>query len=317
MFQFFLEKKESEYKSFYIFFLIYFIINLLTSVALSFSIFSVNQGLISIIFIYFLSFYFLFLKMKDDNYKFIFLFLLFFSVLFWIFAFYPALNGNDDFKAYLFFLERTALEGSLSVDPLSARRMLSLGGLFPFQGSLSNLDLNFLSIVEPTLGILLTCIAIIYFNKYFYAKLIGITILILSPLLGSKVLANTVGVYILIFFSYTIINCFAILVKEKSFKNITLTIMFFCTALSLTIKPIPLMFNSIIIIFSIIFVLKNKKNDLKLSHVIFTSLMCIVYIFPFFEASFKSSGTFFYPILGNGWRAIAEFSPQRYDLFQT
>ena len=259
MFQFFLEKKESEYKSFYIFFLIYFIINLLTSVALSFSIFSVNQGLISIIFIYFLSFYFLFLKMKDDNYKFIFLFLLFFSVLFWIFAFYPALNGNDDFKAYLFFLERTALEGSLSVDPLSARRMLSLGGLFPFQGSLSNLDLNFLSIVEPTLGILLTCIAIIYFNKYFYAKLIGITILILSPLLGSKVLANTVGVYILIFFSYTIINCFAILVKEKSFKNITLTIMFFCTALSLTIKPIPLMFNSIIIIFSIIFVLKNKK----------------------------------------------------------
>ena len=43
--------------------------------------------------------------------------------------------------------------------------------------------------------------------------------------------------------------------------------------------------------------------------------MCIVYIFPFFEASFKSSGTFFYPILGNGWRAIAEFSPQRYDSF--
>ena len=185
MFQFFLEKKESEYKSFYIFFLIYFIINLLTSVALSFSIFSVNQGLISIIFIYFLSFYFLFLKMKDDNYKFIFLFLLFFSVLFWIFAFYPALNGNDDFKAYLFFLERTALEGSLSVDPLSARRMLSLGGL-SFSGSLSNLDLNFLSIVEPTLGILLTCIAIIYFNKYFYAKLIGITILIYLRYLDQK-----------------------------------------------------------------------------------------------------------------------------------
>ena len=50
----------------------------------------------------------------------------------------------------VFFIEKTASEGSLSIDPFSSRRMYSLGGLYPFQGSLSNYDLKFLSLIEPS-----------------------------------------------------------------------------------------------------------------------------------------------------------------------
>ena len=94
-------------KIFFIFFKLYFLINLILSLILSFSIFTITQGIVSISIIFLISFYFI-LKNKIDGFEKSLLFgLTLFSVLFWIFLFYPALNGNDDLKAYLFFQENS------------------------------------------------------------------------------------------------------------------------------------------------------------------------------------------------------------------
>ena len=186
-------------KIFFKFFKLYFLINLILSITLSFSIFTITQGIISISIIFLISFYFI-LKTKINGFeKFLLFSLTLFSVLFWIFLFYPALNGNDDLKAYLFFQERTANQGFLSIDPFSARRMYTLGGLFPFQGSLSHFDLRYLSFIEPGLGLLLISLSIIFFSKNNFSKIICLAIIFSSPLLGARILANTIGVYTLIF----------------------------------------------------------------------------------------------------------------------
>ena len=58
--------KDASFIAFFGFILVYFIINLITSITLTFSIYSINQGLISILFIYFFGFY-LILKDKIEN----------------------------------------------------------------------------------------------------------------------------------------------------------------------------------------------------------------------------------------------------------
>ena len=302
-------------KNFSIFISIYFLLNLLTSITLSFAIFSIFQGLIFLLSIFIISF-FLILKNNTLKYeKIFFCLIIFLSLFFWSFFFDPALNANDDFTAYLHFYEKTALEGTLSVDPLSSRRMYTLGGLFPFQGSLSSFKLSYLSLIEPTLGILLTSVAIISFNKHFLTKTLCIILLMLSPLLGSKVLANTIGVYILVFFSYTILNFYSLFLKKNSrFKELSLILIIISTSLSLAIKPIPFIFNSIIIFFLIINVIMLKKINFKFFYYILIGLfLSVLYLYPFLKASYESSGTLIYPILGDGWRNSD--GPQVFNLY--
>ena len=159
-------------KKFAYFFLLFFLVNIFISIFLALSIFSVLQGLISLIIIVFLSSYFILYRDKNLSENFNFFLIIYLPIIFWSFFYFPALNSNDDLPAYLVFLEKTATMGSLPIEPLSYRRMLSLGGLYPLQGSVSFFDLKYLSIIEPSLGILLTSTAIIILNNNFYSKLI-------------------------------------------------------------------------------------------------------------------------------------------------
>ena len=304
-------------KIFFKFFKLYFFINLILSLTLSFSIFTISQGIISIIIIFLISFYYI-LKTKINGFEKSLLFCLtLFGVLFWIFLFYPALNGNDDLKAYLFFQEKTANQGFLSIDPFSARRMYSLGGLYPFQGSLSYFDLRFLSVIEPGLGLLLISVSIIFLSKNNFSKIISLAIIFLSPLLGAKILANTIGVYTLIFFTFVILHCYLSLINEDEvFETQNISIIIFSTVLSLTIKPIPFVFNSLIIIFLLVHLIKKNSINFKLIQILFVLIvLSIVYLFPFLKASYESSGTFFYPFLGDGFRAPSDFSSQKFNTY--
>ena len=205
----------------------------------------------------------------------------------------------------------------MSIDPFSARRMYSLGGLFPFQGSLSHFDLRYLSVIEPGLGLLLISVSIIFFSKNIFSKIICLAIIFLSPLLGSKILANTIGVYTLIFFTFVILHCYLSLINEDEvFVTQNVSMIIFSTVLSLTIKPIPFVFNSLIIIFLLIHLIKKNSINFKLIQILFVLIvLCIVYLFPFLKASYESSGTFIYPFLGDGFRAPSEFSSQKFNTY--
>ena len=66
---FIIDAKNDSLKIFYNFILIYFFINLITSISLTLSIFSVYQGLISIFIVYIFGFYLIFKNKIDKNYK--------------------------------------------------------------------------------------------------------------------------------------------------------------------------------------------------------------------------------------------------------
>lgn len=302
---------------FFKFFLLFFFINFACSLALSFSSFTILQGVLSISIIFF-SIIYVILKIKINKYeKSLFLLITLFSVLFWIFLFYPALNANDDLKAYLFFQEKTATQGSLSIDPFSARRMYSLGGLYPFQGSLSHFDLAYLSIIEPGLGIALISLAIIFFSKNNLSIIFCLAILFLSPLLGSKILANTIGVYTLIFFTFLILHCQNNLVDDYIFfEKQSIFIIILSCILSLAIKPIPFVFNILILFYLFVYYLKNRRINIHLVSIIFISIiLSLAYLYPFIKASYNSSGTLVYPFLGNGYRAPDYLSSQKFDTY--
>ena len=135
-------------------------------------------------------------------------------------------------------------------------------------------------------------------------------------MLGSKILANTIGVYTLIFFTFVILHCYLTLINEDEvFVTQSVSMIIFSTVLSLTIKPIPFVFNSLIIIFLLIHLIKNSIN-FKLIQILFVLIvLCIVYLFPFLKASYESSGTFIYPFLGDGFRAPSEFSSQKFNTY--
>ena len=304
-------------KKFSYFFLLFFLVNIFISIFLALSIFSVLQGLISLIIIVFLSSYFILYRDKNLSENFNFFLIIYLPIIFWSFFYFPALNSNDDLPAYLVFLEKTATMGSLPIEPLSYRRMLSLGGLYPLQGSVSFFDLKYLSIIEPSLGILLTSTAIIILNNNFYSKLISIFLLCLTPLLGSRVLANTGGVFILVFFSYINLFFFYHLVKLKDYrkKQYLIIIPILCIALSLAIKPIPFVFNFLIFFFLIIYLLVFNKLNIKFGYFILIGIFfSLIYLYPFLKYSYLSSGTLVYPFLGEGWKTLSELSSQRFNL---
>ena len=72
----------------------------------------------------------LFYELRSD--KILFTFVVF-LLLYWLFAFPAAINGNDDNTAYLIFARDFYDSIQKTIQPLSERRIFSVGGIYAFQ----------------------------------------------------------------------------------------------------------------------------------------------------------------------------------------
>lgn len=258
------------------------IINIIFSCALFFGVFNSKIGLISIIMIYLLCFVLITSLKLQKKSKLIFSLLLLFLIVYWTFAYPPAINGNDDNTAYLVFASKTVDYRHLPVEPLSERRAFSLGGSYPFQGSIIDIfGVNYLTIFEPALGVLLLSFLVICSGKNFYSRIIPISFIAFTPLFGSKILANTASTFILSFYTLVMIFLLYLLYKKSNysqlFKIITFVLIVLSAVLAMTLRPTTVPFNALIIVF--LFLMYTLRKEYK---TIVLSSLCYHYLYPSF-----------------------------------
>ena len=302
-------------KNFTNFILVIFFINLINSILTSLHLYNSLLSLSCLISTYFLFFFYFYSDYKKNkNDKLFYLFIIF-AILFWLFAFPAAINGYDDLAAYLVFAMKLVDIGTLPVEELSPRKIYNYGGLYPFQGYIAKINPSLLTFIEPVMGLFSFVVVINFLNINKLTKILIIALLFLTPLMGSKIIANTAGVYtysfynfiiILLFFFYEKINFSKIYKVNINSCQIVFLLMVFCFLISLSIRPFHAVFN-IFILTSFIVQNHNKIFEkINLSKIFLILTISLIFIYPYILSSYKSSGTLLFPILGKGWHIVDE-----------
>lgn len=287
------------------------VINIIFSCALLFGFFNSDIGLISIVIIYLLCFLLIASLRIHKSSILIFSLFIAFIATYWIFAFPPAINGNDDNTAYLVFAYKTVDYGHLPVEPLSERRAFSLGGSYPFQGSLIDiLGINYLTIFEPALGVLLLSFLAMCFGNNYYSRLIPISVISFMPLLGSRVLANTASTFILSFYTLVMIFLVYSLYKKNNysllFKTTTFAIIVLSAILAVTLRPTTAPFNTFIVVFLLLIYTLRKDYKTTILSVSVSLIFALLILLPYIISSNLSSGSWSYPLLSRGWHISSD-----------
>ena len=308
-------KSEIVIKNFINFILIIFSINLINSILISLHLYNSFLSLCCLVATYFIFFYYYYLDYKEKkNDKLFYLFIIF-SILFWLFAFPAAINGYDDLAAYLVFAMKLVDIGTLPVEELSPRKIYNYGGLYPYQGYIAKINPSLLNFVEPVMGLFSFVIVINFLNINKLTKTLIITLLFLTPLMGSKIIANTAGVYTYCFYNFIIILLYFFHKKvdfSKIYKfsinssQIVFLLMIFCFLISLSIRPFHAVFNIFILISFIMLNFNKIFEKVNLTKIILSLIMILIFIYPYILSSYKSSDTLLFPILGKGWHIVDE-----------
>ena len=278
--------------------------NFFLPILISFNSVTLKLSLSILIFFYIYVFVLLIFNFKN-NFEHI--YFIFFFIIYWLFAFIPSINAHDDLSSYLVFAEKLIDTGSLPEEIFSVRRSYNLGGSYLFKGVISKFNPDFLLMFEPILGIILISILIFSTEISNINKFICFSVLMLSPFFGSKISLNTEPVFLMSFFSLSIL----LLIKnfKKNQENIPYWSPVILLFLPLLYRPTTFLFNSLLLLIFTYTVYKffNKKFY-GLVLFVFKKFNLFIYLFisiifyPFLISSLKSSGTLIYPILGKGWQ---------------
>ena len=127
--------------------------------------------------------------------------------IFWATAFPVAINGIDDNGAYLIFVEAFYNNFDDTIQPLSERRLFSVGGGYAFQAPFMRwLGLQALILAEPILGLLLFATAFLSDRRVpILGTLCAMSVLAFFPALGASVLANTASAFVLGSMTYVLL----------------------------------------------------------------------------------------------------------------
>lgn len=227
-------------------------------------------------------------------------------IVFWIAAFPAAINGNDDNAAYLIFAKDFYFDIAKTIQPLSERRLFSVGGTYAFQAPVIHwFGINGLGFVEPVLGLILYFILATsknFKNPSIYCYFL-VGVMALLPLAGSKILANTASVFILSALTFALLELgFSIL--EKQSVTWTEIILLVILPLSASVfRPTTAPFNIIISGLMVIFILIKMKEIKK---IIFASTFSLVIFYFALQPYYHVGSTYLYPILGRGSHITAE-----------
>ncbi len=277
--------------------------NLILSLLILFKLISFKICITILILFYLYIIFLLFINLKKNIHN---IYFLLFFLLYWLVLFSPGINAHDDLSSYLVFSEKFIENGEIPEETLSIRRSYNLGGSFIFKGLFSKLNPYYLNFFEPVLGIILIAILILSTNVSQSNKAISLIILMLCPFLGSKVLLNTEPVFLMSFFSLSIIILLNDYKNNKSIQHYS--ILFFFVFIPLLYRPTTFLFNIILfILFFVNFFLTNRDSTSSYRKLlsydkITLYIFLIIIFFPYLIGSYNSSGTLLYPILGKGWQ---------------
>ncbi len=221
-------------------------------------------------------------------------------LLYWLFAFPAAINSNDDNNAYLIFAKDFYIDIARTIQPLSERRLFSIGGNYAFQAPVLHwVGIRGLSLVEPTLGLLL--IYVIMFGASCRRSLVlccvSACLLALLPTGGSKVLANTASVFVLSAFTFALLELGRSLLDDRKIDWTDLLLLVVLPLAASTFRPITMPFNiGVSCLIAILIVIKHGETK-RLA----ASLLLIFPIFYLALLPYHQVGqTYLFPLLGSG-----------------
>jgi hypothetical protein len=219
-------------------------------------------------------------------------------------------NMHDDFHAYLFFPNKLLHRGSLDVDPFSERRLISglAGNSLLLMIGLVQMKWYFLHAIDWGLGILVFAYSIsmtkisVSFGKAFLIKSSLVIGIALFSIPAANITSNVLPMAI-------VFTIWAWLYKISNFQKagspLGLRDGFFLGVLLaslLTLKSTLTPYVAIctlLVICYCTYILHINKVKFFLGAVIGSALM----LFPWMIDLYKSSGSFFYPLLGKGFHA--------------
>jgi len=227
-------------------------------------------------------------------------------------------NVHDDYHAYLFFPEKVLQTGSLGVDPFSERRLISGFGanslLLAF--GLAQMEWYFLHSIDWGLGVL-TFTYVVWFARFESVTPQNVTIKLgiiifvcLLSIPSVNITANFLPMTLILVFWLRLKN----LVdagKEFSRQNIPLDVLRegiyvggLLTAL-ITLKSTLIPYIAFCTVFSLVYLSQVLRFDWGgvAKYCLGLIIIAAILLSPWMYDLYRSSGTFFYPLLGKGFHA--------------
>jgi hypothetical protein len=227
-------------------------------------------------------------------------------LLYWLLAFPPAINGSDDNTAYLIFAKDFYTSLEKTIQPLSERRIFSVGGLYAFQGPVLHwIGQYSLSLVEPVFGLILFFVLVTsrHAQPNNFGSYILVGLLAMTPLAGSKVLANTSSVFLLSAFSFALLELGKDILQKRNADWTQVALLVVLPLAAATFRPTTAPFNgaiTLLLVLVVVFRLNESKKTITLGAL--GLLIFFLALLPYREIG----GTYLYPVLGRGFHITAE-----------
>lgn len=227
-------------------------------------------------------------------------------IVFWLVAFPAAINGSDDNTAYLIFARDFYYDIAKTIQPLSERRLFSVGGNYAFQAPVLHwFGMQGLSLVEPVLGLVLFFVVSAskkvkdsFVHCYF---LVGI--LALLPLGGSNFLANTASVFVLSALTFALLELGRSILEKQSVTWPEIILLMVLPLSASVFRPTTTPFNVVIAGLVVTFVFVRLKEIKK---ILFSAAFTLAIFYFALQPYYHIGGTYLYPILGRGFHITAD-----------
>jgi hypothetical protein len=234
--------------------------------------------------------------------------LVLFALGFWVLAFPPALNGNDDNTAYLIFAKDFYGDFPALVQPLSERRLFSMGGLYALQGTvLQWLGPRYLGLVEPALGLALILLIASERVARDRAGIVLSAVVVLTPLGGSRVLTNLSSAFVLCGYTLAILALARRAILQGPPTRLQIVLFISLPAIAATIRPTTFPFNAAISCAAL--TVLAKRRQLR-ADAIGVALVLVATLAVAAVPYHRAFGTFLFPLLGRG----SHFSAEGYSI---
>ena len=214
----------------------------------------------------------------------------------------PALNVNDDTRAYLVFPLKISALGGIGWEPFSERRLFSLGAHYPLQAlTLSWVPVRYAGIVEPALGVVLLILIAAMLSTP-SRTLLAAGLLWATVISGSKVLANFSPAYLMIPpLLLLLVISRATRVRQVRSSPALAAILGVIASYAVCLRPTAAPFAALMLGWTVVQLAKSKP----ITHLIAAAAGTATFALPFSLDLLRSGGTLFYPVLGRGFHISA------------
>lgn len=229
-----------------------------------------------------------------------------FAWAYWAVAFPVALNPYDDNTAYLVFARDFVFDFERTAQPLSERRLFSVGGVYALQGPvLQWLGSRLLGIVEPALGLALIALQVLSRPALVAGRSAAVLLGLLAmvPFAAGAVLANTASTFVLAAFTLALLELARSIFERPGLAWPGLLLLPLLPLVAATLRPTTAPFNLFVAAALCLYVALALRRAWSVA----AATALAVFAFTLALVPYhRFSGSWLYPLLGRGHHITTE-----------